>query len=413
MKIKTFFTRCLAAIKKFFKNLWPAIKNIKKKRGFNAILASLFSIIIGLLIGLILMLIIKPEDAFYGLSMMLSGGLSSVSNLFQVFYTAAPLMMTGLAVGFAFKTGLFNIGAAGQYTVGAFCAIFGAIILKLPWYVDIMLAAFGGAIWGSIPGIFKALRNVNEVITSIMFNWIGLFLVDLIIANTPKMLSTYYGGADQSRTVDPTAVNLSSKLPSLGMETLSPYMNVGIFIAIFLAIVMYIVLSKTTFGYELKACGYNKESSKYAGINAKRNIILSMSISGALAGIGGALTYLAGTSTMQVTKSISPIGFNGIPVALLGTSNPIGIIFSALFIAYIQIGGNAMQPEFATEFIDIVISVIIYLSAFSLVFKQLIDKYLLDRKRKQDARDLRKGPPSNGTPPESVEAEVVKEGAHQ
>jgi len=411
MKIKAFFATCHATIKKFFVNLWPNIKNLKTKRGFNSILASLFSIIIGILVGLILMLIIKPKDAFYGLSMMMSGGLSSVSNIFQVLYTTAPLMMTGLAVGFAFKTGLFNIGAAGQYTVGAFCAIFGAIILKMPWYVDILLAALGGAVWGAIPGIFKALRNVNEVITSIMFNWIGLFLVDLIIANTPKMLSTFYGGADQSRTVDPVAVNLSSKLPSLGMERLSPYMNVGIFIAIFLAIVMYIVLSKTTFGYELKACGYNKESSKYAGINAKRNIILSMSISGALAGIGGALTYLAGTSTMQVTKSISPIGFNGIPVALLGTSNPIGIIFSALFIAYIQIGGNAMQPEFATEVIDIVISVIIYLSAFSLVFKQLIDRYLLDRKHKKDARDLLNGPTANGTPPEPVEAEIVKEGA--
>ncbi|MCX5775207.1 MAG: hypothetical protein NTV44_02445, partial [Firmicutes bacterium] len=231
-KVQAFFATLFGNIKKFFVNLWPSIKNIKKKKGFNAILASLFSIIIGIVIGLLLMLVIKPGQAFYGLSMMLSSGFSSVSNIFQVLYTAAPLMMTGLAVGFAFKTGLFNIGAAGQYTVGAFCAIFGAIILKMPWYVDILLAACGGALWGSIPGIFKALRNVNEVITSIMFNWIGLFLVDLIIANTPKMLSTYYGGADQSRTVDIVAVNPGAKLPSLGMQSLSAYMNVGIFIAI-------------------------------------------------------------------------------------------------------------------------------------------------------------------------------------
>lgn len=382
MNNKGQFTSKLAKIGGFFSKTGTNILNLRKKRGFNSILASLFSILIGIIIGLFLMLLIKPQDAFYGLSMMLTGGIMNVSNIFQVLYTAAPLMMTGLAVGFAFKTGLFNIGAAGQYTVGAFFAVFAAVILHLPWYLCILFAALGGALWGAIPGIFKAFLNVNEVITSIMFNWIGLFTVDLLLANIPQMLDTYYGGADQSRAVNITAVNMSAKLPSLGMESLSPYMNIGIFMAILLAILMYVILNKTTFGYELKACGYNKESSKYAGINAKRNIVLSMAISGALAGIGGALTYLAGTSQMQVTKAISPIGFNGIPVALLGMSNPLGIIFSSLFIAYIQIGGNAMQPEFATEVIDIVISVIIYLSAFSLVFKQLIDKYLLNRKRK-------------------------------
>jgi simple sugar transport system permease protein len=405
MKTSNFFSQVMSSIGKFFIKMWNGILNLRKKRGFNSILASLFSIVIGIVIGLLLMLIIKPKDAFYGLAMMLSGGVSNISNIFQVLYTAAPLLMTGLAVGFAFKTGLFNIGAAGQYTVGAFFAIFGAVILKLPWYLDILLAALGGALWGAIPGLFKAFLNVNEVITSIMFNWIGLFAVDLIIANTPRLLDTYYGGADQSRAVNVAGVNPGAKLPSLGMESLSPYMNVGIFIAIILAIVMFIILNKTTFGYELKACGYNKESSKYAGINAKRNIVLSMAISGALAGIGGALTYLAGTAQMQVTKSISPIGFNGIPVALLGMSNPIGIIFSALFIAYIQIGGNAMQPEFATEVIDIVISVIIYLSAFSLVFKQAIDKYLLNRNRKQKDLEL-----AEENKPKAPAVETPKEG---
>lgn len=380
MKVKIWFASVFKALKHFFLLIWSGIKNFRKTKASKSILASVFSIIIGILIGFLLMIVIKPNEAFYGLGIMLTGGASNVSNIFQVLYSAAPLLMTGLAVGFAFKTGLFNIGAAGQYTVGAFLAIFGAIVLKLPWYLDILLAALGGALWGAIPGIFKAFLNVNEVIISIMFNWIGLFTVDLIIANTPMMLSSTYGGFDRSRTVDIVAVNPGAKLPSLGMESLSAYMNIGIFLALIIAVLIYIILNKTTFGYELKACGYNKESSKYAGINAKRNIVYSMAISGALAGIGGALTYLSGTATMQITKSISPIGFNGIPVALLGTSNPIGIIFSAIFIAYIQIGGNAMQPEFATEVVDIVISVIIYLSAFSLVFKQLIDRYLLNRK---------------------------------
>ncbi len=407
MKTKEFLARVGSSLQLFFAKLWSKIKNLNKSKSFISINASVFSIIIGILIGLILMLIVKPGDAFYGLGIMLTGGASSVSNIFQVLYTAAPLLMTGLAVGFAFKTGLFNIGAAGQYVVGAFCAIFGAIVLKLPWYVDIMLAALGGAIWGAIPGIFKAFLNVNEVITSIMFNWIGLFMVNLIIANTPAMLSSTYGGADQSRTVDIVAVNPGAKLPSLGLEGLSPYMNIGIFLAIGIAIIIYIVLNKTTFGYELKACGFNRESSKYAGINAKRNIILSMAIAGALAGIGGALTYLAGTATMLIGKTIPPMGFNGIPVALLGTSNPIGIIFSSIFIAYIQIGGNAMQPEFATEVVDIVISVIIYLSAFSLVIKQLIGKILMDRKhRKEKQINIENG---TAVKPESV-VNTKKEG---
>ncbi len=384
MKFKEFMTRLGATLHRFFSKLWVQSKKIVKSKSFVALSASIFSIIIGILIGFILMLIVKPGDAFYGLGIMLTGGVSSVSTIFQVLYTAAPLLMTGLAVGFAFKTGLFNIGAAGQYVVGAFFAIFGAIVLKLPWYVNIMLAALGGAIWGAIPGIFKAFLNVNEVITSIMFNWIGLFMVNLIIANTPAMLSSTYGGADQSRTVDIVTVNPGAKLPSLGLEGLSPYMNIGIFLAIGIAIIIYIILNKTTFGYELKACGYNRESSKYAGINAKRNIVLSMVIAGALAGIGGALTYLAGTATLLIGKVIPPMGFNGIPVALLGSSNPIGIIFSSIFIAYIQIGGNAMQPEFATEVVDIVVSVIIYLSAFSLVIKQLIGKFLLDRKHRKE-----------------------------
>lgn len=387
---------------KFMNTLWYKIKNLRHNRAVIALLASIFSILIGIVFGFFLMLVVKPGDAFYGLGMMLSAGARNTNSIFQVFYMAAPLMMTGLAVGFAFKTGLFNIGAAGQYTVGGFLALFAALYLKLPWYVCMLFAAIGGAIWGAIPGIFKAFLNVNEVITSIMFNWIGLFMVNLIIANTKEMISSTYGGFDNSRTANIMAVNPSAKLPSLGMERLSPYMNIGIFISILIAIVIYIILNKTTFGYELKACGYNKEASKYAGISAKRNIVFSMAIAGALAGIGGAITYLAGTSTMQLTKIISPVGFNGIPVALLGTSNPIGIIFSAIFISYIQIGGNAMQPEFATEIVDIVVSVIIYLAAFSLVFKQVIDKYLLNRKREKRNK-------VEATIPPIVEADVNAE----
>lgn len=346
----------------------------RNNAAFQSIASSIISIVVGLVIGFIILLVLNPSNAMYGFSRLLTAGLKDTSRIGKVLYSAAPLLMTGLAVAFAFKTGLFNIGAPGQYLMGAFVALFCAIVLKLPWYVDIILAAIGGAIWGFIPGFFKAYLGINEVITSIMFNWIGLFIVNLLVANTPAMLSNTYGGSDSSRTVNIIQVNESGLIPDLGLKAISPYMNISIFLAIIIAISMFVVLTKTTFGYELVACGSNKDASKYAGINEKKNIILAMVISGALAGIGGAFAYLAGTTNYQVIKSLQATGFNGIPVALLANSNPIGVIFSAIFISYINIGGDAMQPEFAKENIDIIISVIIYLSAFSLVIKEFLSR---------------------------------------
>ena len=143
------------------------------------------------------------------------------------------------------------------------------------------------------------------------------------------------------------------------------------------------VLQKTTFGYELKACGLNKDASQYAGINAKRNVVLSMVIAGALSGLGGGIYYLAGTVQYVITKSILDMGFNGIPVALLANSNPIGTIFSSLFVSYLQVGGSAMQPNYSPETTDIVIAVIIYLAAFALLMRGVITRALSRRKEKE------------------------------
>jgi simple sugar transport system permease protein len=173
-------------------------------------------------------------------------------------------------------------------------------------------------------------------------------------------------------------------------------MNISIFLAGIVAIVIYIILNKTVFGYELKACGSNKNASLYAGINAKRNIILSMIIAGALSGIAGGLYYLAGTGQYTIEKNLLPMGFNGIPVALLATSNPVGTIFSGLFVSYIQVGGEAMQPEFAAENITIIISVIIYLSAFALLIKSFISRSMT---KKSQAAGCEDDVPPTGTPP--------------
>lgn len=387
-------------------------RSVLESQGFRSFLASLISIACGLIFGFIFLLIFNADFAVYGMGKMLFAGISSSAKLAKVLYQAAPLVMTGLAVGFAFKTGLFNIGASGQYTVGACCALVSGIVFKCPWYVCLIFAMFGGAVWGAFPGVFKALFNVNEVITSIMFNWIGLFAVNLVISNIPQMLANFYGDAQYDRTANLAKANPSAIIPKAGLDQFfsSNYMNISIFLTIGIAVVIYVILNKTIFGYELKACGYNRNASIYAGINAKRNIILSMVIAGALAGIGGGIYYLAGTGQYVIEKSLLSMGFNGIPVALLATSDPIGTVFAALFISYIQVGGDAMQPEFAKETIDIIIAVIIYLSAFSLFMKNLIGKALM--RRKMEAEEEQTSPPDGGggeTPPsDSVIEEVPR-----
>jgi simple sugar transport system permease protein len=279
--------------------------------------------------------------------------------------------MTGLSVAFAFKTGLFNIGAAGQYTLGAFGALYSAIVLNWPWWLCLLVAAVFGAVWGAIPGIFKAYLNINEVITSIMFNWIGLYLVN-------ELLYTSFGGAmyDQktTRTYKLSSVASQAIIPDLGLNALfrTSSTTIAIFLAIILAVIMYIILNKTIFGYELKACGFNKEAARYAGINEKRNIVLSMTIAGALAGIGAGLYFLSGASEWnpQVATALPAIGFNGIPVALLAMSNPIGVIFSAIFVAHISVGGAYLPTKyFQPEIADLIVAVIIYLCAFVALFK--------------------------------------------
>ncbi len=352
--------------------------------GSTSILASLISIGVGLIVGLVLLYVLNAKAAGGAFISLITTGFRSSDKFAKVLYQAAPLIMTGLSVGFAFKTGLFNIGATGQYTIGAAFALIGAIQFQLPWYVCLLLALIGGAIWGIFPGLFKALFNVNEVITSIMFNWIAMFAVNLTINNLPMMLAKYWGGAQMDRTANLADANPGALIPRLGLDVLmkSNYMNISIFIAIAFALIAWIILSKTTFGYELKACGYNRNASVYAGINAKRNIVLSMVISGAFAGVGGGLYFLAGTGQYTLLKQLLTAGFNGIPVALLATSNPIGTIFSAFFVSYIQVGGDAMQPDFVKEIIDIIISVIIYLAAFALLTRELLTR---GKQRRQDA----------------------------
>ena len=357
---------------------------LPESHAFRSIMASVISIVIGLVFGFFLLLILKPDRAGWGIYRILFG-ITDIRRFARMLYFAAPILMTGLAVGVAFKTGLFNIGASGQYTLGSFFALYTAMIWQWPWYLAILAAMAGGAIWGALPGLFKAFFNVHEVISSIMFNWIGMYLVNLLSINTPAMLDRLVG----NRTMILVNANPSAVIPKWGLDVAfqSNFMNIAIFLAIIYAIIMYIVLNRTTFGYELKACGFNRHASQNAGINAKRNIIIAMVISGALAGVGGGLYYLSGIGQYLVERSLLMAGFNGIPVALLGASNPIGIIFSALFISYLQVGGDSLQPVFAKETIDVIISVIIYMSALSLIVKTVIASILKRGGKKKHAKE--------------------------
>ena len=391
------------------KNRAPRLGN--SADGVSSLLASLTCILMGLVIGFLALLILGwitlAQDGNTvsfgemlgktwnsGFKAILSGGFYKTANAMGMgvrteILQAAPLIMTGLSVAFAFKTGLFNIGAAGQYTVGAYFALFGAIVLKLPWWACLLASAIGGAIWGAIPGFFKAYLNVNEVITAIMFNWIGLYGVNTLI---------YQGGSgpmyntNTTKTYTIKQVSPDSLLPTFNIpigdkgcfgKMFLP--TIGIFIAIAVAVLIWVVLNKTVFGYELKACGFNKNAAKYAGINDRKNIILSMTIAGALAGLGAGLFYLSGSKEWEplVSTSLPATGFNGISVALLASSNPIGCIFSAIFISHITVGGGFMDAGiFPSEVSSIISGVVIYLCAFSLLFRSGIRKFFAREPKK-------------------------------
>ena len=395
------------------KNTAPRIGNVQGS--LNSLLASFVCIFVGLAIGFIVLLVLGwitiAQDGntvsfaqmlektwASGFKPILHGGFFKNANTMGMgvraeILQAAPLIMTGLSVAFAFKTGLFNIGAAGQYTVGAYFALYSAIILKMPWWACLLIATLGGAFWGAIPGFFKAYLNVNEVITAIMFNWIGLYGVNTLI---------YQGGtgpmfnANTTKTQTIKQASPESLLPTFNINVKGdPYFGkmfaptIGIFIAIAVAVVIWVILNKTTFGYELKACGHNKDAAKYAGINDKRNIVLSMAIAGALAGLGAGLFFLSGSKEWEplVSTALPAVGFNGISVALLASSNPVGCIFSALFISHITVGGGVMDASvFPSEVADIISGVVIYLCAFSMLFKTGIFK-LLTRKPKSKKKE--------------------------
>ena len=379
---------------------------ILRSEAVRSILSSVLCIIGGILVGAIILILLAAfsedipiSDAFSGLLIILGGPFASgntadiLFNLGDMLLEAAPLMMTGLSVAIAFKTGLFNIGAPGQYLMGAMTSLL--VALSIPtteqnaffvWLLALVAGVLSGMLWGAIPGLFKAVFNVNEVIVCIMTNWIAANVVSWIFSITGDR---YINIAETKTKFIRTTASNGVATPKLGLDKLFPGSNIdiSIFIVIVIAIVMYLMINKTTFGYELKACGYNKNAAKYAGMNEKRNIILSMAIAGGLAAGGAALWYLNGKNDFlwNTYSSLPSEGFNGIPTALLAGNNPIGVIFSATFLRYIDKGGFNLAGYTAfNEYVsDLIVAVIVYFAGFSKLFRDL----LVMKKKKKNKID--------------------------
>jgi len=413
-----FFSKITDFLKKLFKNIGLWFKNIflwfknfgtnwkkfKKTDAFKSISGALLAIGIGLLAGILLMFLINPSGAFTGIGRLLSGSFNHPKGgwigFASMLYRATPLIFTGLAVAFAFKTGLFNIGASGQFTVGLFAALLVAVLGDklgpFQWLVAVLVGMVAGFLWGAIPGFFKARHNVHEVITSIMFNYIGMFIVNGLLKSNLLAASLVDGTTNRTVRVDQNARTsywfFDDLFPNTGLD-------VSFIIAIFTAIIIYVVLNKTVFGRELKSVGLNRHAAKYAGVNEKKSIILSMAISGMLAGLGGALFILAPSvrnlgNAYAMENVLVSEGFDGIPVALLASSHPIGVIFSTIFVGYIQYSGLSMQSSgFVLEIVKIIIAIILYFSAFALIMTQNFGKAKdffnkFKRKKPDDKEDI-------------------------
>ena len=366
-------------------------KDFISSTGTMNALSSIIAVLIGLIAGFVILLVSDSTNAVAGFITILTGGFSDMFNTGMVLHYATPLILTGLSVGFAMKTGLFNIGASGQFTFGMYASILAAVHLDflpplLRCLAGLLAGMIAGAVWGSIPGMLKAWRNVHEVISCIMMNYIGMYLVNYLIRET---------GIYDSRYNFTVRVPAEANLPYLGLNNIFSTVNEhggvrtssvgsGIIIAVLVCVIIYIVLEKTKFGYELKSCGYNREAARYAGINENRGVILSMTIAGAMAGLGGAIIALSGSGKgIQVVDILAGEGFQGIPIALLGLSNPIGIIFSGTLIAYFTQSGFLLQRHgFAPEIIEIIVAVIIYFSALALLLKSAIQFFMRERKDK-------------------------------
>lgn len=369
-------------------------KNLLANGSVQTLLASMVCIILGLFVGYIVLFIINPAGAGRAITAILKNFLYfprpevALEYFGSTLAKSAPLLMCTLSVLFAYKVGLFNIGASGQFTVGAGFALYFAIHYNAPWWVCILLAVFGGALLGAAAGALKAYLNVNEVIACIMLNWISLYAVNTVLTAVKESGTTY---TLPLRTNNPSAI-----IPHLGLQNLfanNRYVTIAIPLSVIFAILVWVLLEKTKLGYELKATGLSVNAAKYAGMKEKKNMILTMAISGGLAGLGAGFLYLSGIEQWSCAQTAVPnMGFNGIAAAFLGGLHPIGAVFSSFFIQHITSGGAYVDKMvYCSQISDLIAAIIIYFCGFVLFFKHCMNQRIQKAEDKKIKAAEKKG----------------------
>ena len=353
-----------------------------RQSGFQTLLSSLICVLGGLIIGYIVLLLIEPSGAFGAITAIMKSffrypGKMMLKYFGQTLVRTVPLLMCSLSVLFAYKVGMFNIGVAGQYVAGACGCLYAALAWKLPWLPCLLIGMVAAGLLGAISGLLRTKCNVNVVISGIMLNWITLYLTNLILGKVKSPNSPY--------TLELRGNNPGAMLPRMGLDKLfnnEKSVTIAIPLAVIIAVAVWFVLNKTKFGYELKATGHNYHAARYAGMKENWNIILTMFIAGALAGLGAGMLFLTGIENWETTTSSVPaMGFNGIAVAFLGGLSPIGSILSSFFIQYITFGGGNVDLQvYSSQISSLISSLIIYLCAFVGFFKFFIQ----GRIRKKD-----------------------------
>lgn len=343
------------------------MSNNKQKRKLsaanNAIIFSLISIVLGLVVGAIALLIagFNPIEAY---SAMITGVFGKPKFIAWTIIRSTPLILTGLSIAFAYKTGLFNIGAEGQFIIGALFATLVGAGIDLPAFIHVpltlLVAAVAGAVWGGIAGWLKSKYGINEVIATIMLNWIAFYLSNYMIRTTWL-----------AQPNSETSVSIHESA-SIGIDWLkglvgpATSVNWGIVISIAVVLIIAFILFKTTLGFELRGVGFNRYGAEYGGINVNKSILQSMAIAGLIAGLAGAIQVMGVSHNISVLAAQEGYGFDGIAVALIANSNPIGVIFSGLLFGAFKYGGIKMQSVNApSEVINIVIGSIVYFIALS------------------------------------------------
>ncbi|MFU0782814.1 MAG: ABC-type guanosine uptake system NupNOPQ, permease component NupP [Thermoanaerobacterium thermosaccharolyticum] len=347
----------------------------------NKILKSIYmpilAVIIAIIIGSIIMLVtgFNPLAAYASLFI---GAFGTLPNIANTLANAVPLIITGLGVAIAFNAGLFNIGAEGQYWIGAIVATWIGYSFKgLPWYIHIpfalIAAMIAGGLWGGIvPGFAKAYTGAHEVITTMMMSYVAIYFSHYLLEFGPMMEK---GSVPQSPLIKDSAV-----IPTILRNTQLSY---GIFIAIAAALFVYWLMYKTVWGYEMRAVGFNQRASKYAGMNVPLNIVLSLSLSGIFAGLAGAVQIL-GVQHRLYDSFTSGYGYTAIVVALLAKNNPIGVVFSALLFAALGTGSQYMQlnAQVPGQLADVITGLIIFFVAADKIIEVL--KSMFKKQKKEE-----------------------------